>query len=52
MEAKLQKKAFGVIIADESHYLKNGAARRSKHLLPLLESSKRSLLLSGTPALS
>ncbi len=48
--AKLTKCKF--IIADESHYLKSGAALRSKAVLPLLQKCKRALLLSGTPALS
>ncbi|EDQ88339.1 uncharacterized protein MONBRDRAFT_9161 [Monosiga brevicollis MX1] len=43
---------FQVIIADESHYLKNGKAARTKALMPLLHKAKRVLLLSGTPALS
>lgn len=40
------------IIADESHYLKNTTAKRSKAVTPLLKKAKRALLLSGTPALS
>lgn len=40
------------IIADESHYLKSGTAKRSKAVTPLIKRAKRALLLSGTPALS
>lgn len=40
------------VIADESHYLKSGAAQRTKAVTPLLKRAKRALLLSGTPALS
>lgn len=43
---------FAVIIADESHYLKNPEATRTKAIIPLLQSARRAILLSGTPALS
>ena len=43
---------FHVIIADESHYLKNADAQRTKAILPLLQSANRAVLLTGTPALS
>ena len=40
------------IIADEAHYLKARDSQRSKHLLPVLESSKRLILLTGTPLIN
>lgn len=40
------------IIADESHYLKSGTAKRTQAVVPLLKSARRAVLLSGTPALS
>ncbi|KAL7563289.1 hypothetical protein ACA910_016649 [Epithemia clementina (nom. ined.)] len=43
---------FPTIIADESHNLKQREAQRTKMILPLLQESKRLLLLSGTPALA
>ncbi|KAI0988225.1 hypothetical protein GJ496_005258 [Pomphorhynchus laevis] len=43
---------FKVIIADESHQLKNIKTSRCKHVIPLLKQAKRLFLLSGTPALS
>jgi SWI/SNF-related matrix-associated actin-dependent regulator 1 of chromatin subfamily A len=43
---------FGVIIADESHALKNSDSKRSKVLVPFLKQAGRAILLSGTPALS
>ncbi|KAG5452086.1 SWI/SNF- matrix-associated actin-dependent regulator of chromatin sub A-like protein 1 [Clonorchis sinensis] len=43
---------FGVIIMDESHFLKNSKASRTKAAIPLLKATKRVLLLSGTPAVS
>ena len=43
---------FPTIICDESHNLKQRDSQRSQMLLPLLQSSKRLLLLSGTPALA
>ena len=43
---------FRVIIADESHYIKNRKAKRTKVCVPLFKQAKRVLLLTGTPALS
>ena len=48
----LYKMRPNVVICDESHYLKNGKARRTQKLLPLLTGAKRAILMSGTPALS
>jgi SWI/SNF-related matrix-associated actin-dependent regulator 1 of chromatin subfamily A len=42
----------GVIIVDESHFIKCYKAARTKAVIPLIKKSKRALLLSGTPALS
>ena len=44
--------SFKSIILDESHYIKNDAAQRTKSALKLIKSCKRVILLSGTPALS
>lgn len=52
LQERLQKSKFGVVIADESHYLKTRKALRTKALLPLIHAAKCALLLSGTPALS
>lgn len=43
---------FNTVIADEAHYLKNTAAKRTESLVPFLTSRKRIFLLSGTPALA
>lgn len=43
---------FKVVIADESHMLKSVGAQRTKALVPILKRAHRTLLLSGTPALS
>ena len=43
---------FQAIIADESHYLKSQSAKRTRALVPMLQNSRRAILLSGTPALS
>lgn len=43
---------FDIIVADESHYLKNRQAKRTKILVPLIQKSKYAILISGTPALS
>jgi len=46
------KGRFGCVIADESHFLKNSKSVRSKAAEGILQSAKRCILLSGTPALS
>ncbi|XP_036425590.1 SWI/SNF-related matrix-associated actin-dependent regulator of chromatin subfamily A-like protein 1 [Colossoma macropomum] len=43
---------FGVLIMDESHFLKNIKTARCRASLPLLKAAKRVVLLSGTPAMS
>ncbi|KAL3835133.1 hypothetical protein ACJIZ3_009869 [Penstemon smallii] len=43
---------FKVVIADESHFLKNGQAKRTTASLPILQKAQYVILLSGTPALS
>jgi len=48
----LQQKDFNAIIADEAHFLKSQDSKRSKNLIPVLQSSKRVILLSGTPVLN
>lgn len=48
-----QLSEVGVVICDESHYLKNRAAKRTKFVCgQLLQNTKRVLLLTGTPAMS
>jgi hypothetical protein len=43
---------FRCAIVDESHMLKNKATKRTSTLVPILISTNRCVLLSGTPALS
>ncbi|KPI83530.1 putative Dna helicase [Leptomonas seymouri] len=43
---------FNVVILDESHYIKAGAAKRAQLSLKICRDSRRVLLLSGTPAMS
>ena len=43
---------FQCVIADESHNLKQLSSQRCQLAMPILQSSKRCLLLSGTPALN
>jgi hypothetical protein len=43
---------FQCAIVDESHMLKNKATKRTSTLVPILNSTNRCVLLSGTPALS
>ncbi|CAN4095014.1 unnamed protein product [Withania somnifera] len=48
----LMASTFKVVIADESHFLKNAQAKRTTASLPLLQKAQYVILLSGTPALS
>lgn len=43
---------FKIVIADESHYMKNPQAKRTNACIPLFQKAQYSILLSGTPALS
>ncbi|KAM5568487.1 hypothetical protein ABKV19_016181 [Rosa sericea] len=43
---------FKVVIADESHFLKNAQAKRTTASLPVIKKAQYAILLSGTPALS
>lgn len=52
MIAGLRLTPYDVVLADESHYIKNHKAKRTKAALPLLLRAERCLLLSGTPALN
>ncbi|XP_063733742.1 DNA annealing helicase and endonuclease ZRANB3 isoform X2 [Eleginops maclovinus] len=47
----LSRQKFAVVVVDESHYLKSRNAARTKILAPLIQSTKRAILLTGTPAL-
>ncbi|OIR57168.1 MAG: SWF/SNF family helicase [Amphiamblys sp. WSBS2006] len=47
--AEMMEKRFLVVIADESHRLKNPEAKCTKALEPVMLGSKRAILLSGTP---
>ncbi|XP_070711758.1 DNA annealing helicase and endonuclease ZRANB3 [Pempheris klunzingeri] len=47
----LTRQRFAVVVVDESHYLKSRNAARTKILAPLIQSAKRAILLTGTPAL-
>ncbi|KAG7464161.1 hypothetical protein MATL_G00184420 [Megalops atlanticus] len=52
MEKQQSSGPFGVLIMDESHFLKNMKTARCKAALPLLKAARRVILLSGTPAMS
>ncbi|XP_016061742.1 PREDICTED: DNA annealing helicase and endonuclease ZRANB3 [Miniopterus natalensis] len=47
----LNRQNFGVVIVDESHYMKSRNASRSRILLPVVQKARRAVLLTGTPAL-
>jgi SWI/SNF-related matrix-associated actin-dependent regulator 1 of chromatin subfamily A len=48
----IRQKGFKVVIADESHYLKNGQAKRTIAIVPAVRQAKHAILLTGTPALA
>ncbi|XP_028086600.1 SWI/SNF-related matrix-associated actin-dependent regulator of chromatin subfamily A-like protein 1 isoform X2 [Camellia sinensis] len=48
----LMASEFKIVIADESHFLKNAQAKRTSASLPILQKAQYAILLSGTPALS
>ena len=49
---KIVPSMFQCAIADESHMLKNMSTKRTSTLVPILHSTNRCVLLSGTPALA
>eukprot|EP00933_Yihiella_yeosuensis_P033842 TRINITY_DN27466_c0_g1_i1.p1 TRINITY_DN27466_c0_g1~~TRINITY_DN27466_c0_g1_i1.p1 ORF type:complete len:651 (-),score=123.85 TRINITY_DN27466_c0_g1_i1:88-2040(-) len=44
--------AYKIVICDESHYIKEQKAQRTQSVVPLLQSARRAILLSGTPSLN
>ncbi|KAL9233050.1 hypothetical protein vseg_008091 [Gypsophila vaccaria] len=52
LQGTLMASQFKVVIADESHYMKNAQAKRTIAALPVLAKAQYVILLSGTPALS
>ena len=48
----INEQKFNVIIADESHYLKNRKALRTRSIVPIIKNANRRILLTGTPAMS
>ncbi|XP_056168324.1 uncharacterized protein LOC115690629 isoform X10 [Syzygium oleosum] len=48
----LMSSDFKLVIADESHFLKNAQAKRTAATLPVIKKAQYAILLSGTPALS
>lgn len=52
LRSKLEAARFGLVILDESHYVKDAKAQRTRDTVPLAAGAPRCLLLSGTPALS
>lgn len=53
LRARLRRERFGALIADEAHYAKNGAAKRTRAIYGpagLRHSAERVWLLTGTPA--
>ncbi|CAN0928138.1 SWI/SNF-related matrix-associated actin-dependent regulator of chromatin subfamily A-like protein 1 [Linum grandiflorum] len=52
MASKFKASVILIVIADESHFLKNAQAKRTTASLPVIKNAKYAILLSGTPALS
>lgn len=52
LKESLARARFRVVTLDESHYIKDGRAARTKDTVPLASSAARCILLSGTPALA
>ncbi|KAK4766691.1 hypothetical protein SAY87_008333 [Trapa incisa] len=52
IQTALLSSDFKVVIADESHFLKNAQAKRTTASLPVIKKAQYAILLSGTPALS
>ena len=50
MSDALDDYKFNMAIVDEAHYLKNGEAKRTENLVPIIRKCKRCILLTGTPA--
>lgn len=51
-KTRLKKIDFKCIVADESHYLKNGKAKRTKNFKSIAKNIEYRILLSGTPILN
>ena len=51
-EELLCAKKYRMLVVDESHFLKNGKAKRTKSMNVIVENAVRVVLLTGTPALS
>jgi len=49
LRAPLERARFRVVTLDESHYIKDGKALRTKDTLPIASRAARCFLLSGTP---
>lgn len=52
MQGKLAARNFQVVVCDESHFIKDAKAQRTKAVVPLLKAARRAICLTGTPALS
>ncbi|PNW85934.1 hypothetical protein CHLRE_03g199350v5 [Chlamydomonas reinhardtii] len=39
-----------MVVLDEAHYIKSMSAQRTKMVMPIVQSAKRAVLLTGTPA--
>lgn len=51
-ETEIQPEMFGIVIADESHYLKSQDAKRTCVVTPFLKQAAVALCITGTPMLN
>jgi len=52
LKERLAAKRYRVVVCDESHFIKDRRAQRTQAVMPLLKASRRTICLTGTPALS
>lgn len=51
-KCEVKKNKFSMLICDESHYVKNRKAKRTKAMMNIAKYCKRILFMTGTPALN
>lgn len=50
--SKVKAADFQVVVLDESHYIKNTDAKRTRNVMEVARNANRVILLSGTPAMN
>ncbi|KAK9844573.1 hypothetical protein WJX74_004176 [Apatococcus lobatus] len=52
LKEDIETRDYRIVVVDESHYIKDWKAQRSKDTVPVLQRAERAILLTGTPALA